>query len=227
MSEEEPEAKDGLGQHIENSIGDDLSVETDDTAAVSNTPDAATISTVPITIQRHSHRIDGPENEGESSNSTIESLGLAVLARNRRPSIESKLINHDQVRNTSPRIPAPLLAILVTVCRKQTRQDHDQIGHNSDEDVGTSKTSQKTEIEEEKWGGDAPVDVTCPVDLAVDDLLCVWDVLVGLDLLDHVVIDAVAGGHREVGEEGEGGDEGGQDVEKAFLLDGISTGASQ
>ena len=40
MGEEQPEAEDWLGKDIENSIGNDLSVETDTATTISNTPDA-------------------------------------------------------------------------------------------------------------------------------------------------------------------------------------------
>ena len=40
MSEQEPEAEDGLGKDVEDSIGDDLSINARDTGTVSNTPDA-------------------------------------------------------------------------------------------------------------------------------------------------------------------------------------------
>ena len=40
MSEEEPEAKDGLGEDIENSVGNDLTINTNFAGSVGNTPDA-------------------------------------------------------------------------------------------------------------------------------------------------------------------------------------------
>jgi hypothetical protein len=40
MGEQEPEAEDRLGQDVENSVGNDLSIESDKAAAVSDTPDA-------------------------------------------------------------------------------------------------------------------------------------------------------------------------------------------
>ena len=39
MGEEEPEAEDGLGKNVENSIGDNLSVDVNVAGSVSNTPD--------------------------------------------------------------------------------------------------------------------------------------------------------------------------------------------
>jgi hypothetical protein len=40
VGEEKPEAEDWLGEDIEDSIGDDLSIETDHASTVGNTPDA-------------------------------------------------------------------------------------------------------------------------------------------------------------------------------------------
>ena len=40
MSEEEPETEDWLGKNIEDGIGDDLSIKTNKTTTVSDTPDA-------------------------------------------------------------------------------------------------------------------------------------------------------------------------------------------
>ena len=40
MGEEEPEAEDRLGKDVKDSIGNDLGIETDETGAISNAPDA-------------------------------------------------------------------------------------------------------------------------------------------------------------------------------------------
>ena len=40
VGEEKPEAKDGLGEDIEDGIGDDFGIETDVAGPVSDTPDA-------------------------------------------------------------------------------------------------------------------------------------------------------------------------------------------
>jgi len=39
VAQEKPEAKDGLGEHIEDGVADDLGVNTSDTRAISNAPD--------------------------------------------------------------------------------------------------------------------------------------------------------------------------------------------
>jgi hypothetical protein len=183
VGEEQPEAEDGLGQDIENSIGDDLSIKADETGTVGNTPD---------------DWVDGPEDEGEASNGTVESLGLAVLVGNGGAAVESELVDDNEEGNAGPGVPAPLLAVLVTIGSKETSEDHDDIGNKSHEDVGTTETGKQRKIEQEKRSGDAPVDITSPVDLTVDNLFGVWDVLVAL--LDHnlVQVDTITGGHGKV-----------------------------
>lgn len=44
MSEEKPEAKDRLGENIENSISDDLSVHIGNASSIGDTPDAFDMS---------------------------------------------------------------------------------------------------------------------------------------------------------------------------------------
>ena len=39
MSKEKPEAKDRLGEDIENSVGNNFAIDIDDTSSISNTPD--------------------------------------------------------------------------------------------------------------------------------------------------------------------------------------------
>lgn len=62
----------------------------------------------------------------------------------------------------------------------------------------------------------AYVHISSPEDLAFPDLGD--DVLAGLGLCHRMDNRAVARGHGKVGQEGESGDEGCQNVEQAFLL---------
>lgn len=164
------------------------------------------------------HWVDGPENEGESTDGTKESLSFAVLASRCRTTIEGKLVNDDEIGNASKRIPAPFLSIATAESSKQTSEDHDHIGNNGNQNVGTAETSQEAKIEKQEWGSDAPVDITGIVDLTIDVVDNIWHMLVLLDNLDLVESDTITGGHCEVGEEGEGGDEGSEDMEEAFFL---------
>lgn len=83
----------------------------------------------------------------------------------------------------------------------------------------TVQASEKSEVEEEERRGDGPVDIARPEEVSVDvlDVQVVGD-LVPVLVLDVLDVDAVAGRHGEVGDEGGGGDEGGNDVEETLLL---------
>lgn len=204
MGEEQPEAEDRLGQHVQDGVRNDLGVQADHASAIGDTPNDG---------------VDGPEDESEASDGTVEGLGLAVLVGNGRAAVDRQLVDNDEEGKAGPRVPAPLLAIGVTVGSEEAGQHHDEIGNDSHENVGTAETGKEGQIEEEQWGGDAPVDVPGPVDLTVDDLVSVWHMLVGLSLDNLVEVGSIASGHGEVGEEGKGRDEGRQDMEQAFLLE--------
>ena len=165
-----------------------------------------------------SHWVDSPEDESESGNSTVESFGLAILAGNCRSTVEGKLVDDDQECKAGPGVPSPLLAVAVAVGSKETGKDHDEICNNGNENVGTAEASEQSKIEKQEWGRDAPVDITCPVDLTVGYLDCVWNMLVALDLHNLVVALSISSGHGKVGQEGKGGDESSQNMEESFLL---------
>jgi len=142
-----------------------------------------------------------------------------VLVHGSTSAVVHDLVNNDKVGNASPNVPSPLLAVVLSVSSKETGQDHDDIGYDCNKNIGTAETSQKAEIEQEKRGCNAPVNISCPVDLSVCDLFRVWEtVLVADSLLAPVEVDTIASGHGKVGEEGEGGDECSQDMEETFLL---------
>ena len=91
--------------------------------------------------------------------------------------MDSQMPNNDKVSNTSNGIPAPLLwSVLVTKGGEKAGKNHDEVGNNGHCDLSTIETSDEGQVEQEKWSGDAPVNVTSPVDLAVDDLLDGLDV---------------------------------------------------
>ena len=113
----------------------------------------------------------------------------------------------------------------MTESSKETGQDHDKVCSDGNKDICTRKSSEEGKVQEQKWGGKRPVDVSCPVDLTVDDFSYDWDFLVMLFDDNLVVGDAVTSGQSEVREEGKGGNEGRQDVEHAFLLQLVSIGS--
>lgn len=203
MSEQQPETKDWLGEDIENSISDDLSIDTPLSGSISNTPD---------------NWVQSPEDESEASNGSEELSSGVGLGSDSTTTWNDELVYDDQVRSTSHGVPSPLLTFSVSECSEKTGEDHDQICNNGDCDIGSVHASEESKIEEEKGGGESPVDITSPEDLTEDMFDSVGGVLV--DLLDNDVGKrvAVAGGHGEVGESGKCSDEGGDDMEEAFLL---------
>ena len=200
MSKEKPEAEDGLGEDIENGIGDDLRINTDDTSTISNTPDAAKMlaSTKHERKKCNVHWVDSPEDQSETSNGSEESLGLAVLVGSCGTAVEGELVDNDQVGNAGNGVPSPLSSICVTEGSEETGEDHDHIGNNGHEDAGTVEAGKQGKIEEQEWCGHGPVDISSPVYLTVDGLICVWDMLVGLDLDNLVEADSITACHSIV-----------------------------
>ena len=164
------------------------------------------------------HWVDSPEDQGEATNGTEESLGLAVLVGDGRTAVDSQLVDDDEVCNAGNGVPSPLLSALAAIGCEKTCKNHDQIGDDGDEDACTIEAGEKSKIEEQEGSGQGPVDISCPVDLTVESLVCVWDALVFLGQDDLVVVDTMTGGHGVVGDESKGGDEGSDDVKQAFLL---------
>lgn len=115
--------------------------------------------------------------------------------------MDGQVPDDDQVGNAGNGVPSPLLGgALSAVSGEETGQDHDEIGNDGHEDLSAVETREQAEVDKQERCGDAPVDVAGPVDLAVDGGLCVWDVVVLLGDWDLVEVDAITGGHGEVGD---------------------------
>lgn len=202
VGKDEPSTKDWLGKNIEDGIAKDFSVESDKSTTISNTPN---------------DWVDGPEDESEGSKRGEESLGLVVLGSSSISAVVHNLVDDDEVSDAGPNVPAPLLSVTVAIGGKKTGQNHDEISNDCNKDVGTTETSQESKVKQQEWGCNAPVDISCPVDLSVCDLLGIWESMLVTDSLDDlVVVDTVTSGHGEIGEEGEGCDKGSQDVEQSL-----------
>lgn len=146
----------------------------------------------------HLHWVDGPENQGEACDGSEECLGLSVLVGSSRTAVEGELVDDDEVGEAGNRVPSPLGSICAAEGGKETSKDHDQVGHDGDEDAGTVEAGEQREIEQQERRGHGPIDISRPVDLTIGGLVCVWDVLVCLGLDDFVEADAVAAGHGVV-----------------------------
>lgn len=127
----------------------------------------------------------------------------------------------EDVGNAGNRVPAPLLgSALGAVGSEEPSQDHDHVSNDGHGDVGTAHAGQETEVEKQKRRGQAPVNVASPEDLAVNLLGRVWDVVVLVVDNDLVDRDTVAGGHGEVRDGSNDGDDCGNDMVDAFRLGG-------
>ena len=107
--------------------------------------------------------------------------------------------NDDQISNASNGVPAPFLGSAFSAeSSEEAGQDHDKICDDGKYDVAAIEAGNEGEVKEQEGSSQAPVDVSGPVHLALDDLLGVGDMLVGAGNDDLVVGDAVAGSHGEV-----------------------------
>jgi len=202
MGGQQPEAKDGLGQNIKNSISDDFSI---------NRPLAGTITNTP------NNWVKSPENEGEASKGS-EKLGCsAVLGGDSLAARDGKLVDDDEVSYTSHSIVSPFLAIIGTEGSEETEENHDEISYNSDDDGRSIETGKESQIEEQERSGERPINVTSPEDLTVDVLNGVRNMLVGF--LDDNVGEGVSvtSSHGKVGDSCKDCDERRDDMEESLL----------
>lgn len=185
---EQPGAEDRLRKHVQNSIGDDFLESrqqrsrkhslvysivskpvTGEGTYLVNVGNASTVSNAP------DDRVDSPDDKGEASNGSEEVANLATLTEGSSTAVDGELPDHDEVGNAGNRVPAPLgSGLLVTESGEETGQDHDDVGNDGDEDVAAAEASEKSQVEKEEGSSHAPVNVTGPVNLTVDDLRNIW-----------------------------------------------------
>jgi hypothetical protein len=165
------------------------------------------------------HGVGGPENQSVDTDGHEECAELGALGGSVGATVQRKVPDDEKVGNAGNGVPAPLLGgTLLTESSEETGQDHDEIGNDGHDDVSTRHASQKTEIEDQEGSGQAPVNVTCPEDLAVDLGECVGNVVVLLADDGGLDGDTVAGGHGEVGQSSEDGDARGDGVVETLRL---------
>ena len=66
------------------------------------------------------------------------------------------------------------------VSSKETRQDHDDVSNDGNEQASSIKTGKESEIKDEKRSGDGPVNVAGKVDWTIHILEGIGDVIVML-----------------------------------------------
>lgn len=120
---EQPGTKDGLGQNVKHSVSDDLLVDRHVTSSISETPD---------------DRVGSPDEQSESTNGKEEASDLAGLGLSSSTAVDSKLPDDYEVGQARNGVPAPLLGCaLVAVRGEETSEDHDNVGNNGNQDLGT------------------------------------------------------------------------------------------
>ena len=163
--------------------------------------------------------IQGPENQGETSDGSEKGCSLSILCQHSTAAWNGEQVNDDQVGDASHGIPSPLLAITVTISSEESSKNHDLVCENGDENVGTVQAGEESKIEKEERSGERPVHISGPEDLTEHVYNGVWDsVLVALTF--HNVSKGVPAScsHGEIGQSSKCGDEGGNDVEQSLLL---------
>jgi hypothetical protein len=165
------------------------------------------------------HGVGGPEDESVGTDGDEESAELGALGGGVGAAVQGQVPDDEEVGNAGNGVPAPLLgSTLLTERSEEAGEDHDQVGNDGHDDVSTRHASEETKIEDQEGGGQAPVDVTGPEDLAVDLGERVWDVVVLVADRGLLDTDAVSGGHGEVREGGEDGDHDRDGVVQALRL---------
>ena len=164
------------------------------------------------------HGIDGPKDQGEACDGDEKCSGLLVLVLNNATSVDGKLVDDDKISNASHGIPSPFRAFIDGDSSEETGQHHDDVSNDSDEDVGTTEPGKEGEVQQQEWGRQGPVNVTCPVDLTVNVGEGIREVLLGVLDGDHILRDTSLDSHAIVRNGGEGSNKGSQNVEQAFLL---------
>lgn len=80
MSKQEPKTENGFSKHVKHSVGDNLRVNINFAGAVGDAPDAVAIQCFSTALERNDvHRVQGPQNQSESTNGSEESSRLRVL----------------------------------------------------------------------------------------------------------------------------------------------------
>ena len=165
VSEQEPETEDGLGQDVKNSISDDLGIDTPLAGSISNSPD---------------NWVQGPENKCEETNGCEEPGSLVILGGYRTTTWDGEQVDNDKVSSTCHGIVCPLLTIRSSEGCKETEENHQDVGNDGNEDVGSVQACEECKVEKEERCGDGPINVSCPIDLSVDVLGDIRGVLVNM-----------------------------------------------
>jgi len=152
--------------------------------------------------------VSSPEDKGVSHDGSVELGNLGTLCSCESAAAGDKLPDDYDIGNAGKCVPSPDLEAGVTESSEQTGQDHDDVGGDGGEDASTVETREKAEVEDEQRSGQSPVDIASIVDWAVDVTEGVGNVMVVVLANPGMVPgDAAVGGHGEVRESSDDGDQ--------------------
>lgn len=131
VGEDKPESKDGLGQNIEDSISDDLSVDGPVTGTLSDTP---------------YNEVENPDDQGVSSNGSVElASGRVSLGLDCSSTWDDELVGNDQESKDGVDDPSPLGGTL-----HGSKASHDggeckcNMGEDDDQDIGSTDACEES-----------------------------------------------------------------------------------
>lgn len=170
---QQPEAEDGLGEDVEDAVGDDLGVDVGQTRAVADAPDTARMSVLlspqhinlPFVyvgrgfIRRtgYVHGVGRPQDQGVAGNEAEEDLGLLVLVGDGGAAIEAELVDDDEVGDAGDCVVAPLLAVALAEGREQAGETHGDVGEDGDEHAGPVEAGQEAEVQQQQGRRQRPL----------------------------------------------------------------------
>lgn len=154
----------------------------------------------------HHHKQGCARKRGEEPLSLVSSVGAGA------PAIDSDLVDEGHVGSAGDGVPDPA-AFVARKRGDEAGDEHDQVRRDGHEEVGTVHASHQGQIDDDERVRQRPVDVASPEHLPEVLLLRVGDMAVGFMRAGVLPGDAIPCGHGQVSEEGDGRDQGSQDVE--------------
>ena len=98
VGKQEPGAEDWLGEDIEDSVGDDLLVDTENASTVGDAPD---------------DWVDEPDDDGVGRDGAVELAKVGAFSTGLSTAIEDEVPDHDKERNACDCVPAPALWVVL------------------------------------------------------------------------------------------------------------------
>lgn len=114
------------------------------------------------------NRIQRPEDESEAADGSEEFGSLGALRHCSPAASDCQNIHDHDIENATHRIVSPLLDFAVAESGEETGEDHKDISHNGNDDIGAVHTSKESKIKEYEGCCDTPINIASPEDLAVN-----------------------------------------------------------